>query len=146
MSESQKKSWYCPICRQYFDDSDPDLLWGQCPECGSSCTYLGDPERYFLTDAMLRQMSRELALPMVDIEAMEPFAQARKYFRRDDCLRLTAVPLKRLGDVLVVASAEPALLGAWLESRGFERRHRCTVRMVLANVTDVIDMVLRTYG
>jgi hypothetical protein len=140
------KSWFCPVCRNYFDDEDPGLMWGKCPECGSTCTYLGPEDRYFLADAFLKHLSREYSLPVVDITDLEPLEDARAHMSRDECLKLTAVPIRLFGDVLVVAVAAPELFRNWMKYIDMERAQDVRVRLVIAGVEEVISMVLRTYG
>jgi hypothetical protein len=144
--QEQEKEWYCPICHNFFSDEDPDLLWGKCPECGSTCTFLGQKKGYYLTDALLRQISKELSLPVVDIRRTQIFRGARTFFSRHDCLCLTFVPIRKFGDVLVVASADPQLLRGWLAKTDFEGINSVKVRLVLSAVTDIIALILRSYG
>lgn len=146
MTEEEKREWFCPICNKYFDDSDPCLLWGKCPECGSTCTFLGGGDRYYLTEAMLLQLSKEYALPVVDIEGMQPLEGGRTCMSRDECLKLTAVPIKRFGEVVVIAVASPDLFRKWMRDSDFERTKGVKVRMVLAAVTDILAVVLRSQG
>ncbi len=144
--ERGDKEWLCPVCNKYFDDTDPGLLWGKCPECGSSCTFLGGVEKFHLAEALLLETSKEYSLPIVDIEGMKPMARARAFLSRDECLKLTAVPIRHFGSVLVVASAVPDLLSKWIADTGFEKAKSVKVRMVLARVGDIIELVMRTFG
>jgi len=139
------KPWYCPICGNYFADSDPGLFLGKCPECGSTCTYLGAEEKYHLEDAILKQLSRQYSLPVVHLPAMDPLADGKRFFSRDDCLRVTAVPVALYGDVLVVAVADPELFKVFLSRHRFEETQGVHVRLAVAGVTDIIAHVLKTF-